>query len=561
MAGAALLAVAGLSVAPLFFHATLPRGDDVGEHVQFVQDFSSGLRQGLLYPRWLPHTNLGYGAPVFIFYPPLATALVAGLHAAGLDLFAAFRLGIFFLTLAAAAGAFLLGSRRTGESSLAAGILTAAFWVLLPYHAVDLFSRFALAEAATFVFLPLLFLALDRRPQPHLAGTAAAFAGLALSHLPTAYLAAWISLAWVLPRGRRGVGVVVLALLLGVGCAALYVGPAVLERPLIHSDWLEQNPLYRFDVHYLFFPRQVEFQGDPIHSDVSGWLDTTTLGQIRLLVPLTLGLAAFAWLCRLLLRRPGRPADPMHRYMALALCATLGMTRLSDPIWRWLPGFASVAFPWRLSLFLTLAAALLMSAALADLWRYSSRRLALGAGMATLALSLGASLWIARSADWDTFTPAHSETPVVRLRAAGAFMPLSNPVMRGFRKGRTAGPAVLTSALGGTVGKVTPLEISNHRRVYQVTVPTAGTTALSFFQFDYPGWSILIDGHVTPHSLRPPFGTIAVPVPPGEHTVVLRFRNTLQRKVAACVSAFSLALLLALTLLGRSRTMGARRSV
>ncbi|MCZ6600891.1 MAG: hypothetical protein O7A07_08615, partial [Acidobacteria bacterium] len=381
MVGVALLTVAGLSVAPLFVHTTLPRGDDVGEHVQFVQDFSAGLREGLIYPRWLTHANLGYGAPAFIFYPPLATALVASLHAAGLDLFAAFRAGLFFLTLAAAAGAGFLGARRAGKPTAPAAILTATFWVLLPYHAVDLFSRFALAEAATFVFLPLLFLALDRRPQPHLAGTAAAFAGLALSHLPTAFLSAWIALAWVLPRGRRGVGTVALALLLGVGCAAAYVGPAVLERPLVHADWLEGNPIYRFDAHYLFFPSHVQVSGDPVHPDFSGRLNNPTLGWIRLLVPLTLGLAAMAWFCRLTMRRPDAPMDPLHRYMALALGATLGMTRLADPLWRWLPGFASVAFPWRLSLFLTLATALLMAAAVTDLWRRPFRRLALVVGM------------------------------------------------------------------------------------------------------------------------------------------------------------------------------------
>jgi hypothetical protein len=353
---------------------------------------------------------------------------------------------------------------------------------------------------------------------------------------------------------------VALALLLGAGCAAVYVGPAVLERPLVHADWLEGNPLYRFDTHYLFFPSRVEFGEDPIYPDVSGWLDSATLGQIRLLVPLTLGLAAISWLSRLLLRRPLWPADPMHRYMALALGATLGMTRLADPVWRWLPGFASVAFPWRLSLFLTLAAALLTATALADLWRHGSRRVAVAAGIGAVVLSLGMSLRIAGNTDWDTFTRAHSETPVVRLRIAGALMPRSNPTMRGFRHRPPAGPAVLTNNLGEGVGEVTPLEVGNQRRAYRVTVPGSGAADLSFFQFDYPGWSVRINGVPTPHNRRPPFGTLAVAVPPGEHTVVLSFANTPARTMAGLVSGASVALLLALTVLGRGRRMEHRRS-
>lgn len=111
------------------------------------------------------------------------------------------------------------------------------------------------------------------------------------------------------------------------------------------------------------------------------------------------------------------------------------------------------------------------------------------------------------------------------------------------------------------MGQVYPLQLGNQRRTYRVVVPATATAALSFFQFDYPGWSVHIDGDLAPHARRPPLGTLAVAVPPGEHEVVLRFGNTFQRTMAALVSGASLALLLALTLLGRSRTMGARRSV
>jgi len=64
---------------------------------------------------------------------------------------------------------------------------------------------------------------------------------------------------------------------------------------------------------------------------------------------------------------------------------------------------------------------------------------------------------------------------------------------------------------------------------------------------------------LTPHVRRPPLGTMAVVVPPGDHTVVLAFSSTPRRTAATAVSFASLGLLLALTVLRRDRTMEARR--
>ena len=199
---AGLLAAACLATLPLLAHDTIPRGDDTGEHVQFAQDFSAGLAEGRVYPRWLGHANRGFGAPAFIFYPPLATALVAVLHVGGLPLFSALRLAIFLLTLGAAAAAAWLGTRlppSPADGSAAGrawrGLLVGSLYVLLPYHTLDIFTRFALAETATFIFLPILFLTWERAHGNRVLG-AVAYAGLCLSHLPTAYLGGWIAILW-----------------------------------------------------------------------------------------------------------------------------------------------------------------------------------------------------------------------------------------------------------------------------------------------------------------------------------------------------------------------------
>jgi hypothetical protein len=302
-------------------------------------------------------------------------------------------------------------------------------------------------------------------------------------------------------------------------------------------------------------------QNDPIHGAYQGWLTTATLSQIRLIVPVLLGLALAAWLTRLFLNRHRTDWDPLHRYLVLALVAGAGMTRLADPIWRWVPGFASVVFPWRLTLFLTLAASLLLAAALSDLARRSTALFSVATALA-LALAVVLSLRIAGTADWQTFTAAHAATPVVRLRVTGAMMPRSNPVMRGFRRRPAAGPARLLDVSGHSSAEtVEVLREATQARSYQVKVPAGPGTLLLVPQFDYPGWSAWVDGRGTPVRQHPPFGTLAIPVPAGEHRVDLRFGATPVRRAAMAISILSVLLLAALTVYRDGRTMGGRRPV
>jgi hypothetical protein len=429
---------------------------------------------------------------------------------------------------------------------------------------VDIFDRFALAETATFVFVPLVILALEKPRGRRLPLLAGAFAGLCLAHLPTAYLAGLISLLWVACREWRRLPAVALMLLLGASCAAVYIVPAVAERPQVHADWLETNPAYRFAAHYLLGPRPLNVD-DPIHGRIEGPVASPTLQRVRWVAPLTLLLALAAWGVRRWWRATHAPlADPLDRYAVLALVSALGMTRLADPAWRFLPGLASVVFPWRLTLFLTIAAAVLAGLTGAEMGSAAARaRRLTGAGMlaGVLALAAVASWPSVRDADWQTFTTAYSRQPLVRLRVAGAFMPRSNPHMRGFGARLPAGAPRLTTADGGSAGRVDLLARRGHRIALMAQVNHPDGALLDLDVFDYPGWQATVDGKPTAHEQVPELGTLRLPLPPGRHDVEWLFTATPLRTAAAGASGLALAVLLGLTLVPGVRTMsGGRKS-
>ncbi|MFQ5719808.1 MAG: hypothetical protein ACE5IK_09690 [Acidobacteriota bacterium] len=552
-----LLAVGmGLATLALWTHATLPRGDDVAEHVQFVRGFAEGLREGWLYPRWLGAANLGFGAPAFVFYPPLGMALAAGLLLAGLPLFSSLRLGILLLTAGGALAGAALGRHLAGGDGRAGparwgAALAGALLVTLPYHAVDTYTRFALAELGTFMFLPFFFRALDTPSAGQLA-LPLSFAGLCVTHLPTAYLAVLIGTIWTAARSRRRLPAYLLSIALGTACAAVYVLPAVTERGDVHADWLESNPVYRFDHHWLFSPAHVDVSDDPIHGPARQTVALPTLPVVRRGLLVTMLLAAVAWTLRRT-HLPREPPDPLRPYAILIVLCAVFMTRLADPVWRFVPGLASVAFPWRLGLFLTLATAIIVADTLVRLSvaHRTGARLVLGA---TLSLALAVSWHTGQNTDWTTFTRAHADLPGVRQRVAGSFMPRSNPVMRGFAARLPVATPRLTATTGGSSnGRVRTLSHANHRRVYDIVTPTGGR--LNAALFDFPVWEARIDGVLVDHQVSTADGTVSVPVAPGHHLVEWRFRNPPLRRAAAWISIASLLTLSALTVVSANRTM------
>ena len=238
------------------------------------------------------------------------------------------------------------------------------------------------------------------------------------------------------------------------------------------------------------------------------------------------------------------------------------MTRLAHPAWAFVPGLASVAFPWRLSLFLTLAAAVLVGTTLVDLWHRRRSRAVLPA-VVLLALSFplaGALTYSsAGAADWQTFSPRHARRPVVRLRTTGALMPRSNPRMRAFWTHEPAGPPTVATPEGKLAGTAKSVLEQNHLRSLQVDV-SEPMALLDVATFDYPGWQAYLDGAPTPHTRSPELGTLRLAVPRGRHHVEWVFEATPLRRVAAAVSGLSVAVLLALTLYPPGRTMPRRRA-
>jgi hypothetical protein len=216
----------------------------------WVDQFGDQLRQGNLYPRWLPASHDGLGSPVFYYYPPLSFYPAGLLAAFGMTPSAAI-VATFGLAFAGSGAAMFRWARGWTAHPLAASL----FFMAAPYHLADFYGRGALAETCAITLIPLLALGLRRVAEgkgPALA--AIAYAAMIATHLPLALLASLFLVApyaLILAKGRpRALLAFVAPLAIGVGLSAIYLLPALTLEPYRDAAVLWSHDVLRPD-HWL----------------------------------------------------------------------------------------------------------------------------------------------------------------------------------------------------------------------------------------------------------------------------------------------------------------------
>lgn len=288
--------------------------------ISWADQFTAEMRRGILWPRWLPQSHGGLGAPVFYFYPPLAFWITGLFGLAGLATWPSL-LAAFATLLAASGGAMYLWLRDLGARALPGALL----YMALPYHLFDFYRRGALAEFASFAVLPLVALALRRAADGRGFGwLAASYAALVLTHLPMALLA---SLFLVAPLAvhhiieRRAALVPIgLGLVAGLGLSAAYLVPALSLQHAVAIDQLWAMGQYQAGRWSIWHPGQ--------------WASPAGM-QLTLTLAGVLAIAAIIAL-------PGR-----GRFWSLLALTILAIVLGVVPgVWS-LPLLAKAQFPWR----------------------------------------------------------------------------------------------------------------------------------------------------------------------------------------------------------------------
>jgi hypothetical protein len=210
----------------------------------WADQFTAQLAHGIVYPRWLPLSNGGLGAPVFYYYPPLAFYL-AGLF--GLLGLATYPSVIAAFAAAFAASGFTCWHWLKGDSNHP--LLGAMCFMAMPYHLLDYTLRGALAESVAIALIPVIAIGLRRIAEQRggIVLTALAYAAIICTHLPLALLVSIFLIAPFSILHRRDLRGFAVAAMLGIALAAIYLIPALALEPYRDVSLMYRTPNLRTD--------------------------------------------------------------------------------------------------------------------------------------------------------------------------------------------------------------------------------------------------------------------------------------------------------------------------
>jgi hypothetical protein len=523
-------------MAPTLIWGT-PSARDLSNHFRFALPFYDSLRAGHLYPGWLAESNSGYGDASFRFYPPALYYLLAFARMLTGNWFAATLLTANLLSVLGALGVYFW-ARAIGAGRFAvwAGILFA----VAPYHLNQFFQSFMLAEFAGTAVLAFAFAFTERvcrhrRPRD-VAGLAAAFALLILTHLPLAVIGSIGLLIYAIFRLDSGKRLATLAYLslsmvIGLLASATYWTTMLFELNWIRADNVMPDPSVDYRQNFVL----ATFSPDYLNV---WWMNILLLATMAMFWP---ALALLWRSARTATAEYGANRKSLHALFAVFLLGIIMATPVSRPLWDALKPLQQTQFPWRWFAIISLVCPILLATALPR-WQQMSngkhRSLALlAAGTAAIAFAFSAS-HIIREAYW--LTPQQFENTIAEI-------PGSPSVSQWLPVWVHEPNRNMTSPLEAGDRQVTIDSWQPERRVFQVSAGESTTARVRTFY--YPHWIATAEGQSLAIS-HDPDGAIRIALPARSGKITLEFREPARVSYAAALTLTGW-LLIALLLLGQ----------
>jgi len=584
-----LLLVVAFSVfawAPLLTPAYFFQAHDAPHSIFYLVEFDQTLRDGYLWPRWMPDFAFGYGYPLFNIYAPLAIYAAEILHLLGLGLVGSVKTMYALGTLGAGLAMYLFVRRLFGRE---AGLLAAVAYMYVPFHLVEIFVRSAYSEFVALALLPLVlyaFTELAAAPDVRrLALAGLTYGTLALTHHTSfftftpflmAYLLYLLIGTWRNKGVRQAVRATLYALgsgLLGLALSAILLVPMLTELRYVKVEqWTAFN--YDYGQHFVYFSQLLSplwdygYSGPGLEDGMS-----FQLGAVAIVLILFSGWRALAG------RFPHR-GTALFFLGATALIVWL-MSPAAQFAWRLLPIASLVQFPWRLlglsALTMSVVAGALVAREIGRLedWEIGKSGeqesgnqdsgtpsfrspqfpnspiphspvpqspdslspnllvlllvIVLGSFSYTLPQYTPVEPWRDQPEAvirWDRFSTADRVAMVTYTDE----QPTSSPMELQY----LAGEALDVAAILDGTGTIKTLRHGGASD--EVLVNADGPVTVQFYTYDYPGWRVTINERVVPHRHEPPYGLITVDVPDGEHHVTLRMGSTPPRLVGGLIS-------------------------
>ncbi len=460
-------------------------------------------------PRWAGDLNYTYGSPVLNFYYPLPGYLASLLHVFSITFQDTFKILMAISFIAAPIGFYIWMRTHVPEKS---ALIGAILYGLLPYHFLNLYVRGDIAEMVALVFVPFIFWAIEKN-KILIGGLS--YALLILSHNGISLMFTPILLAYALIFTPKHAMKLLRfnIFVLGLGIAAFFWLPALFEMRYTLGN------IFIGDMFRHNFPTLTQLIYSPwgFGSEVvkSGGLSPQIGPLIFFLVTLSIFIV-----------KTNKNKSHILFWQAACLLGIFLSLSISTPLWVHLPLLSKFQFPWRFSALTSFAAAILVT--------YTLSRIHNAIFVTVIIIcSIFLAYPMTKIDKYINYPDSHY------LSFPGTTYFHGETIIKWSAGDASAYPKDKIEIISGEA------KISNHKRntiMQEFTIDTPTDTKILVNTFYYPGWRVHIDNQNTPIEFQDPNhrGLITFNVPPGTHTILLKFGETILRIVANTISIITI---------------------
>lgn len=529
-----LVLVAAATLAPTLFWG-IPSNHDLSNHFRFELPFYDALRAGHLYPGWLAESNHGFGDASFRFYPPALYYVLAAAKASVGSWYAATVLTFTFLSILGALGVYLW-AREFGSSQIA--MLAGILYSIAPYRLNQFFQATLLAEFAGAAVLPFAFAFTVRvcrhGGKKNIAGLAASYALLVLTHLPLAVIGSIaLGVYALLCIGKenriRTLGRLALSAGIGLAASAGYWTTMLAELSWIRADNINPDPSVDYRKNFVLSTFSPDFLN-------VWWMNILLLATLAMFWPAVVPLFKKDGVSE---QVPTTNRQSIKALAILLLFTLFMATPLSQPIWRIVHPLQQTQFPWRWLSLTSIVCAMLLAMAIPFWIRLAKgpKRPIFVIALGTVVMSFAFSAFhIVREATW--LSPVEFEQTLSKIPgSAGITQWLPVWVQEPL-------PTMITQ-VDAPNRAITIKTWEPQQRVFHVEAGQA--TEARVQTFFYPHWKATAGGrNLTVHPDHD--GTLVVALPSEASEVNLEFREPNRSRYAAGLSLLGWGLIGGLSL-------------
>lgn len=518
-------------------------------HIAWLFEMDKIIKIWQIPPRFVPDLSFGFGYPLFNFVFPLPFYLGELFNLTGFSLVDSVKL-VYGISLVGSSLVMYLLLKEFLNKELS--VVGSLIYLYTPYRATDVYSRGAIGESLSFVFLPLIIFSIIRIYKSYedklnkkldwknISIFSFSLAALILSHNIVSYMFFPFVLLLILiflltlVNKRSFVLSNILGIIFGLSISIYFWLPAIIE-----SSLMKYETVFNFKDHFPTM-KQLITPYFGYGSSVAGPYDWMSffLGGVNILILISgILLSIFFW------KRFKRLEKNIFIWSIIVFFLSIFMMNYrSSFIWDNIPFLPYFQFPWRF-LTLTTFSSVFFLLPLNYVLKIKAFKIIIPLGLAFFTIFLNVNYFkphdfLGRTDDYyiNRYIPVPSPSK--------DYLTLQEEYLR------------LPKSLKEKPNRVYPILFSSEEISYQVIKENGLSSTINFEMGDsgliyynkyyFPGWSAKLDGKEIKLFAGEPFAQVSLYVEKGQHVVEFKFKEVWYRKILNWFSLFAVVSLIVL---------------